>query len=240
MPDWWNNAAPFLHASGVVVALVLGFANLWWLIVQARRTKVTHGIALEAHDWARERRDRESAQALAEEAKRAWWKDTRAAIDASDGPILLQEGIDPAWVTEAEQLGHFRPTRGTYGEARLAKPEPLAAAREQKRIERRGELAEEALLAIRAVCSHVHMWSAMLVIETTQDRGTEAATLEGIRSAVAFGQDLVDPLRGRISALRSRVSVHLESDELKLLSDAGGTARSDTTRRRWVAEECRK
>ncbi len=56
---WWNTAAPYLQAAGVVVALLLSVANLAWLIIQGRRSRVTHAIALEAHEWTREKRERE-------------------------------------------------------------------------------------------------------------------------------------------------------------------------------------
>ncbi len=145
MPEWWNAGAPYLQAGGVVLALLLGAGNLAWLFVQARRSKVTHRIAL------------------------------------ANGTVL-----------------------------------------EQRRAERRSELAEQALLAIQSVCLDVHHWSLILCMEARQDRGSAVAAREGVQSAVAFGSDFVDPLRWKINAVRARALVHLHDDERQLLSDAEG------------------
>ena len=114
MPNW-TVSAPYLDALGVVVALLLGAANLGWLIVQARRAKVTHSLALEAHKWAKARRDQELEQAQTDDAKRAWWAKMKLMLEKLDGPCRIADGVDPAWVIEGETLGYFRRIRHPAG-----------------------------------------------------------------------------------------------------------------------------
>ncbi len=108
MPEWWNVSAPYLQAAGVVLALLLGAANLAWLIVQARRSKETHAIATEAHGWARERRTATERQAQAEAERLAFWQGTKARVDTSTYPIEIPDGTPPEWVIEGEARGYFQ------------------------------------------------------------------------------------------------------------------------------------
>jgi hypothetical protein len=110
-----------MQAAAAVVALALGIANLVWLAVQWRRGSETLRIAREAHAWAQERRDAEQRRAQADEAKRAFWRDTHAAVEAASSPIRVPD-VDPAWITEGEELGYFRQTPGGPTGVRLWKP----------------------------------------------------------------------------------------------------------------------
>lgn len=115
MPAWWIPASPIIEVASIAVALLLGIANLAWLVVQARRSAVTHALALEAHDWAKERRAAEIRQAQVEEMKAAAWQSIRDTISRSDMPILIPAGMDPSWVHEGAQRGHFRIVEGPEG-----------------------------------------------------------------------------------------------------------------------------
>lgn len=235
--SWWTLAAPVLQGLGVVLALVLGAANLGWLVLQGRQARETRRIAVEAHEWARERRDRELATEREEAERDQWWRERRDAIAQSDGPILLPANANLDWVAEGERRGYFRRTVDVHGDTRLAKPDSLAAAREQRKAERRAQLAEESLLAINSACWLVHHWAAVLCMETTQDRGSRSASLEGIRSAVAFGAGAVDSGRQQIRDVLRRALVHLNDAERQLLSDAEGLlAQNELEANAWLKE----
>lgn len=97
------------------MSLLLGFANLGWLIVQARSSRAIRRIALEAHEWARERRDAEQEATREHEARLAWWQEMRRQVNASPTPIEIPEGIDPAWVLDGESHAYFRRVRHPEG-----------------------------------------------------------------------------------------------------------------------------
>ena len=101
---------------------MLGAANLAWLVVQARRAAVTHRLALEAHEWARERRDAESEDRRREQEFIRWCEDVRATIARSEAPVLITGNPDPRWVLEGEKRGYFRRTTDPAGTPRLWKP----------------------------------------------------------------------------------------------------------------------
>lgn len=115
MPTWWAAAAPIIEAASIAVALLLGVANLSWLVVQARRSAATHSLALEAHDWAKDRRAAEIHREQVDERKAAAWSAIRDTIASSDVPILIPADVDPSWVHEGAQRGHFRIVEGPEG-----------------------------------------------------------------------------------------------------------------------------
>lgn len=121
MPEWWSAAAPYLQAGGVALALLLGAANLGWLIVQARRSQITHALALEAHTWERERRDAEQKRARELEAKHEFWRQMREALASAKVAVSIPEGIDPSWIIEGEAAGHFQRKHAPWGEVMLWK-----------------------------------------------------------------------------------------------------------------------
>lgn len=111
----WALGAPYLQAGGTVLALLLGAANLAWLIVQARRSAATHRLAAEAHDWARQRRDAEEAAAQAQQRKREFFTEVKQRLDATTAyDIDIPQGTDPAWLAEGEALHYFRVVGGTF------------------------------------------------------------------------------------------------------------------------------
>lgn len=123
---WWNTAAPYLEAAGVVVALVLGVANLVWLCVQGRRSKVTHALAVEAHDWAREKREvelreaRERRESQEREAARlAFWEKTKTQLESARAPIDIPAGTPAEWVLEGEARGYFDRIQAPGGDVQL-------------------------------------------------------------------------------------------------------------------------
>ncbi len=121
MPSWWGVGAPYLEAASIVLALLLGAGNLTWLVVQARRARVTHALALEAHRWARERRDHELAKEQDAGAMRTWLAETKRTVDASREPCEIPEDVNPTWIVEGEQHGYFRRIRHPSGRSLLTK-----------------------------------------------------------------------------------------------------------------------
>lgn len=115
--SWWDLGAPVLQGLGVVLALVLGAANLAWLVIQGRQARDTKRLATEAHEWARERRDEEHAAAERQAAKLARFAEIAQELDLraamGEFSIDIPADLDPASVVEGEQLGFFRRVSGT-------------------------------------------------------------------------------------------------------------------------------
>lgn len=79
-----------------------------WLFVQWRRGRDTHRIALEAHEWARERREADQKRAASDEGRSKWLREMADRVNKEPYGVDQPPDIDPAWIAEGEEKGYFR------------------------------------------------------------------------------------------------------------------------------------